>query len=240
MLVFAYERGGAGEAGAAALAQLIPSIVLAPMITAHANRIGFVRLLVSAYAGQALFLAACAVAIVDAAPTPVVLACAAGMSVLLGVSRPMHTVMMPLVVQHPEELTAANVATSWSDSLGYVAGPLLAGVLIAADGTGLALGVLAAIAVAMPVLASVRAVRTSRSSPTPDEESGEGGFHELIAAARAIAARPTHAGARRLPRRRRRDRGGDRSAGRHSRRQHPDDRRREPRATSAPRSGSGA
>ncbi len=89
-------------------------------------------------------------------------ASAACLSILLGVTRAMHSMLMPLVVRRPEELTAANVVTSWSDGLGAVTGAAIAGVLMSVDGPGLALAAIAVIAVAMAPLAAVRARRTAR------------------------------------------------------------------------------
>jgi hypothetical protein len=189
VLVYAYERGGATLAGAVAIVQLVPAIFLSPVIVAHGSRFGVVRMLVVAYAGQATMLGCCAAAMLTHSPQALVYVSATVISVLLGVSRAMHSVMMPLVVRHPNELTAANVATSWTDGLGVVVGPAITGVLITIDGPGLACAALAAISVAMPLLASVRAIRTSSEA---DEQDGEaGGLADLVAAARVIASRPT-------------------------------------------------
>ncbi len=188
VLVFAYERGGATLAGTAALAQLVPAIVLSPLITAHgAGRIGVVRLLVVAYMTQTVALACVAVTILLRSPTVLVFASAALMSVALSVSRSMHTVLMPLVVRRPDELTAANAATSWADALGAVTGPLLAGVFIGIGGTGVACAVLAGVSAPMAALAAIGGVKTE-----VDTESSEpGGIGNLIAAARAVGSNPT-------------------------------------------------
>jgi hypothetical protein len=188
VLVYAYQRGGATLAGAVAIVQLVPAIFLSPVIVAHGNRFGVVRMLVVAYAGQATMLGCCAAAMLTDSPQALVYLSATVISVLLGVSRAMHSVMMPLVVRHPNELTAANVATSWTDGLGVVIGPAITGVLMTIHGPGLACAVLAAISVAMPLLASVRPIRTSAEA---DEDGEAGGLADLVAAARVIASRPT-------------------------------------------------
>ena len=187
VLVFAYERGGATLAGAAALVQLVPAIVLGPVITADGSaRFGVVRLIVGAYALQTIAIAGCAVTIVLGAPAASVFAAAVVQSVALSVSRPIHTTLIPLVVRRPVELTAANVATSWADGLGAVCGPALAGVLIALGGTGLACGVLAGLSVFMAALASVGSLTTSGDEACPDL----GGLGELRSAAAAILSNP--------------------------------------------------
>ena len=125
-------------------------------------------------------------AILTGAPVPVVYVAAAAFSLSLGVSRPLHYVLMPLVVRHPDELTSANIATSWGEGVGALVGPALAGLLISADGPGLACTALAGLCLSTPILARVRALRAAAG------ESGEeaGGLSDLLAAARAIVSRP--------------------------------------------------
>lgn len=186
LLVYAYGRGGASEAGLVALAQLLPSIVLAPVLTAYGNRLGIVRLLVISFVVQAVSLACCGVGILEGAPAALVYASAIVFVLGTSVSRPLHHVLMPLVVRRPDELAAANVATSWSEGLGAVAGPALAGAMISLNGPGLACAALALLACAMPLLGRVRPVRVAAG----EAESG-GGLADLAAAVRAILSRPT-------------------------------------------------
>ena len=62
LLVYAYHRGGASEAGLVAIAQLLPSIALGPVLIAHGKRFGIVRLLLISFAVEAVSLACCGVA----------------------------------------------------------------------------------------------------------------------------------------------------------------------------------
>ena len=188
LLVYAYKHGGASAAGLVALAQLIPSIVLAPVIGAHGGRMGVARLLAACYLTSALMLAVCAAAILLDGPPLLVYAGAVGFTVPLGVSVPMHNVLTPLVVRHPDELTAANVATGWCKGAGALGGPLLAGAMIAVQGPGLACAVLAGVAAVTPLLARVHPLRAAAHGAAEAEE--EGGLADLIAAARVIASRP--------------------------------------------------
>jgi hypothetical protein len=166
--------------------QLIPASLLSPIISSYAGRFGVVRLMVVVYLLEALTLGCGAAAMLTGVGAPLVYASAIAFCVVVGVSRTMHTVLMPMVVRRPDELTAANVATSWSDGLGAVTGPALTGALISIQGPGLALAVLAGLAVAMPLLASVR----PRRAPSDAVEDEGGGIADLITAIRVIATRP--------------------------------------------------
>jgi MFS family permease len=186
LIVYAFARGGASAAGLVAILQLVPAMLLAPLISARLSRIGAGRLLVTAYVAATTTLACCGGAILAGAPVAVVYAAAMAFSLSLGVSRPLHHVLMPLVVHHPDELTAANVATSWSEGVGTLVGPALAGLLISVDGAGLACAVLACLCLSAALLARVQPLRASAENP--DAEAGVLG--DLLAAARVILSRP--------------------------------------------------
>jgi len=188
ILVYAYERGGAGAAGLAAIIQLIPALLLAPLISAHLARFGAIWLLRRCYAVETVMLAGCGAAILSGAPAILVYAAAVGFVVPIGVSRSLHNALMPLVVRRPDELTAANVATNWCSGAAMLIGPALAGLLITIDGPGLACAGLAAVCIPAPLLAAVRPVRAS-AQESGGEDAG-GGIADLLAAVREIAARP--------------------------------------------------
>ena len=63
MLVYAYDRGGAGTAGAVAIAQLLPAALLAPVAAAVADRRSPVGVLVGGYLVQVAGMLATALAI---------------------------------------------------------------------------------------------------------------------------------------------------------------------------------
>ena len=186
VIVYAYVRGGASAAGFVVILQLIPSMLLAPLISAKLARIGVARLLAGAYAAATASLGCCGVAILAGAPVPVVYIAAMAFCLSLGVGRPLHHVLMPLVVRHPDELTSANIATSWGEGVGALVGPALAGVLISADGPGLACAALAGLCLSTPMLAHVRPLRAGAQEPGEED----GGLSDLLAAARVILSRP--------------------------------------------------
>jgi hypothetical protein len=185
LIVYAYLRGGTSAAGLVAILQLLPSMLLAPLISARLFRLGPGRLLLVAYLAATATLACCGGAILAGAPVAVVYAAAMAFSLSLGVSRPLHHVLMPLVVRHPDELTAANVATSWSEGVGTLVGPALAGLLISVDGAGLVCAVLAGLCLSAALLARVQPLRASAENA----EEEEGVLGSLLAAARVILSR---------------------------------------------------
>ncbi len=186
LIIYAYARGGASAAGFVAIVQLAPSMLLAPMITARLSRIGASRLLTLAYALTAVALGCCGAAILVEASVVLVYAAAIVFSLAVSVVRSMHPVLLPLVVRHPDELTASNVATSWCEGIGTLTGPALVGVLVTVEGPGLACSVFAAGLCATPLLANVRLLRAGAG----DDDEERGALSELRMAARVIASRP--------------------------------------------------
>lgn len=187
IVVYAYEHGGTSTAGAVAAAQLLPSIVLAPLISARGRRLGGHVLLSACYAAAAASLVLCGVAILAGAPAALVYIAAICFTVAMGVGVPLHNSLIPLVVRHPGELTAGNVVTGWCKGVASLAGPAAAGGLIALDGPGIACAVLGAACVATPLLARVHPVRVSASDA---HDTGEGALTHVYRAARVVATQP--------------------------------------------------
>src|SRR5215217_3374172 len=136
MLVYAYDRGGAGTAGAVAIAQLLPAALLAPVAAAVADRRSPVGVLVGGYLVQVAGMLATALAIGLEAP----LAAYAGAvvaSAAVATTRPAQTALVPGLVHHAEELTAANALTGWIESASLVASSAATGLLLAVAGPGL-------------------------------------------------------------------------------------------------------
>jgi hypothetical protein len=140
MLVYAYNRGGAGTAGAVAVAQLVPAALLAPVAAAVADRRSPVGVLVGGYLVQVAGMLTTALAIALEAP----LAAYAGAvvaSAAVATTRPAQTPLVPGLVRNAEELTAANALTGWIESASVVASSAATGVLLALAGPGLVFAV---------------------------------------------------------------------------------------------------
>lgn len=141
VIVYAYARGGAAEAGLVAFASLAPSVVLAPAVAALGDRFARDRVLFGTYALQAVLMAVTALALAAGAAATVVYALAIAASTLVSLSRPLHAALMPEIVASPDDLTATNVVTGMAESTGSLIGPLGAGILIGIGGPAVVFGV---------------------------------------------------------------------------------------------------
>jgi MFS family permease len=133
--VYAYEVGGADLVGVAAFVRILPAAVLAPFAAVLADRYPRERVMVLSDLSRVLVLSGAALAVMLAAPAGLVFALAALGAVLATVFEPAERAILPSLAASPEELTAANVASSTIDSISLFAGPALGGVLLALTST---------------------------------------------------------------------------------------------------------
>lgn len=152
-LVYAYEQGGAAEVGYAAFALLVPAVIIAPLASFCGDRFHRVHVLVVSYLAIALASAAVALALANDSPSLVVYLAAGVAASAVTFPRPATGALMPCVTESGDQLTAVNVCTGISQSIGAAVGPATAAVLLAWGdvswlfGAGAALGVLAALLV---------------------------------------------------------------------------------------------
>ena len=168
-MVYAYGRGGVGEAAMAALVQLTPAALVAPVAAVAGDRFPRVRVLAGSFLAQAVAAAAVATAMLGDAPAGVVYAAATLLAVTITFSRPAMSSLLPGVTTTPTELTAANVVGGLIENVGRFAGPLLAGLIIhvAEPGT-----VFAAAAAMMTAATALVATVPATSAPA-DGADGE-------------------------------------------------------------------
>ena len=184
MLVVAYGRGGAGEAGVVALAQLLPSAVVGFAAGRLVERWSLPAVLLGAYAVQALGAAVAAVALLTGAPVLVAYAGAVLASAAIPAVRPAQAALLPSLARDPAELTGSNVALNVVESLGILVAGLVTGLLILLEGPGTVFAVAAVLLLGAAAL--TRRLGGRGSSAGPVEASGGPGA-PLPRAARTLA-----------------------------------------------------
>jgi MFS family permease len=188
ILVYAYERGGATEAGLAALVQLAPSAAVAPLAATLGDHVRRERALLLAYVIQGATMALTALALLAAAPAPVVYLAAASAAAGITLTRPVQGAILPSLSRTPAELTAANVAAGMLETGSILVGPILAGLALAASGPGLVFAASAGIVLVgallvlgiRPVEAAPRLARAGRTGWRGLAAEAFGGFGLLL------------------------------------------------------------
>src|SRR3954471_18828987 len=150
-LVYAFDQGGARTTGFASVALLLPTVLAAPASGTAPRRHNPHVVLLAAYAAETIALAGAAVGAFVDAPVAVVIGLCAVAAAAFTFVGPASAVSLPAVVRSTRELTTANLWVGSCDGSSTLVGSLLATILLAAQGPGLALAggaVLTAIAVA--------------------------------------------------------------------------------------------
>ena len=169
VLVYAYNQGGAKASGILAAAQLLPCVVIAPLLATFADRYQAGWVLVAGYAAQAVGMGLLAIALLAHAPPAVVYVFAILAAPAFNATRPTMNVVLPAAVHTPDELTAGNAALGWIESAGIMVGPVVAAGVIAIGGPG---WVVAAFAVAMLVATWVSLPLTRSLPPAEPGDVG--------------------------------------------------------------------
>jgi Cyclic nucleotide-binding domain/Transmembrane secretion effector len=169
ILAFAYEVGGAAATGLVALVQRVPAARVAPLAAVAGDRYRRERVLLGGYVAQAASMTATAAALLAGAPVPLIYGLAALAATSITITRPAQYALLPTLARTPDELTAANVASSWTESVSVLAGPALAALLLDVSGPGAVFGTMAT------ALACSGLLVTGVEGPGPDLVPAGGG-----------------------------------------------------------------
>jgi MFS family permease len=183
ILVFAYEAGGAAAAGAIGVVQLIPAMIFAPVASLLGDRYRRERVLLAGYLIEAIAMGMTAVALLIEAPVPIIYVLAALAATSVTLTRPAQGSLLPSLARTPEELTAANAAAGWIESLSMFAGPAAAGVLLAVSGPGAVFAAMSGVLLLSALLAA--RIETRSAPPTRAHDASAlgdllGGFRALV------------------------------------------------------------
>ncbi len=146
LAVVAFRDGGIAAVGVVTALRMATAALLTPFLATTADRVRREVVLIAVGLVRALALAACAVVTVADGPLTATYGCAAVATVALALYRPAHSALLPALAKSPRELTGANAVRGMLDSVSALAGPAVAGVLLATSGAATVFAVCSAAA----------------------------------------------------------------------------------------------
>jgi MFS family permease len=135
LAVYAYNEGGAGLVGLVTVIRMVPAALVGPFVSVLGDRFSRRGTMIGADVLRAAMLLAAAATIAADGPVWVVLTLVTLTNITAMAFRPAYQAILPGLSRTPEELTAANVATSTINSVGAVVGPAIGGLLLAVSST---------------------------------------------------------------------------------------------------------
>jgi len=184
-LVVAYDAGGALAAGLLGVVRYVPPALIAPFAGVPATRWRADRVLLAVNLVRAISIASTGIVLAIDGPLVLLFLLVGIEAGFAGLTRPLHMSLLPWLANTPGELVAANIASSAAEGLGTLAGPAIAGVLLATSGS---LGATIATAVLMGVtVVAVASVHVPMIRTAPPATGLEG---RLTAGARAAVLTP--------------------------------------------------
>ncbi|GAA4346558.1 MFS transporter [Angustibacter luteus] len=132
--IVAYRDGGATAVGLVGLLRMVPSAILAPLLSPLADRGRRERVLILVSLLRGAATGAAAVVVGVGGPTSVVYALAVLSTIAATLYRPAHSALLPSLCHSGYELASANVVRGLLDSAATLVGPLLAALLLQLTG----------------------------------------------------------------------------------------------------------
>jgi MFS family permease len=131
LMVYAYRQGGPGAVGLVGLIRWFPAAIAAPFGGMVGDRFPRLRVMIVSDLVRASAMIAAAAAIALSAPAVVVYLLAILVTLVTQAFQPAESALLPILAESPEQLAAANVASSTIEFAGYFVGPALGGVILA-------------------------------------------------------------------------------------------------------------
>ena len=139
LAVYAYDVGGATAVGVAAVVRMAPAALAAPGMSMLGDRYSRRNVLLVLALARAAVLAGAAAVVWEGGPPALVFALAALFTAIGTGHKPAQAALLPTLADDPRQLAASNALWSAVDSVGFLAGAALGGVLIAIGSAELAL-----------------------------------------------------------------------------------------------------
>ena len=131
LAVYAYEQGGAAAIGLVGVVRLLPAAVGLPFLALLADRLSRRRVLMWTSLIRALAVGCAALAAAVGGPAACVYSAAVVATLAFTAFRPAHAALIPSLCTTPAELANANSTRTLLDGVSALAGPLLAGAILA-------------------------------------------------------------------------------------------------------------
>src|SRR5512132_259436 len=128
--IVAYRAGGPTAVGLVGLLRMVPSAVIAPLVTPLADRGRRERVLVLVSTVRGVATGAAGIVVALNAPVVIVYVLAALSTIAATLYRPAHSALLPSLCKTGHELASANVVRGMLDSVATLVGPLLAAVIL--------------------------------------------------------------------------------------------------------------
>jgi MFS family permease len=128
--IVAYRAGGPTAVGLVGLLRMVPSAVIAPLVTPLADRGRRERVLVLVSTVRGVATGAAGIVVALNGPVVIVYVLAALSTIAATLYRPAHSALLPSLCRTGHELASANVVRGMLDSIATLVGPLLAAVIL--------------------------------------------------------------------------------------------------------------
>src|SRR5215207_3647282 len=128
--IVAYRDGGATALGLVGLLRMVPSALVAPLLSPLADRGRRERVLIAVSTLRGIATAAAAVVAALAGPPAAIYALAVLSTIAATLYRPAHSALLPSLCHTGHELASANMVRGLLDSAATLVGPLVAAVLL--------------------------------------------------------------------------------------------------------------
>ncbi|MBA3408497.1 MAG: MFS transporter, partial [Solirubrobacterales bacterium] len=132
--IVAYRDGGATAVGLVGLLRMVPSAILAPLLSPIADKGRRERVLILVSTLRGVATGAAAVVVGMDGPPQIVYALAVLSTIAATLFRPAHSALLPSLCHTGTELAGANVVRGLLDAVATLVGPLLAALLLEVAG----------------------------------------------------------------------------------------------------------